>query len=355
MIVMAGGTGGHIYVALAVADALRSKGVSVSWLGVRNGMEDEIAKNSGYEFDSISIQKVWGAGLARWLMLPFRLTFAVLQSMVVIVRRRPDAVLGVGGYVCAPGGLASWLLRRPLLIHESNAVPGLANRLLAGISSRVLTGFPDTSLSRHPIHVGNPVRGDIICVDEKVFDAAADSNRQLRLLVLGGSQGARALNEHVPASIAGLEPALRPEVLHQAGSGNAKSVEHTYAELGIGARVTEFIEDMARVYAWSDVAISRAGAMTLAELAATRTPSILIPYPHAAQNHQKKNAEYYARRECAYLVEESDSLSEQIEKRLRDFANCRSRLARMSKHLGELAAVDAIDTIVEHCMQEMNA
>ncbi len=355
MIVMAGGTGGHIFVALAVADELRSKGVSVSWLGVRDGLEDELARKSGFEFDAISMTKVWGAGPLRWLALPFWMTLSVIQSMAVILRRRPDALLGVGGYVCAPAGLAGWLLRRPLVIHESNTIAGLANRVLACVSSRILTGYPDTNLKGSPVCVGNPVRKEIAAAAQVRSDVGRTGDGPLKVLVIGGSQGARALNENVPAAIAGIEPDQRPHVIHQTGRGSLDSVQGAYNELGVQAQAYEFIEDMASAYAWADVVVSRSGALTMAELAAMGIPAILVPYPHAARDHQRTNAEFFVQRDCAYLVEENDRTAGRIEERLRNFAHDRSLAEAMSERLKALAKVDATDLIVEHCMEAMGS
>ena len=355
IIVIAGGTGGHIYVALAVADALRKRGVSVSWLGIKDGLEDDLAKKSGYEFDSISMRKVWGLGIARWLTLPFWLTLSVIQSVVIILRRRPDAIFGVGGFVCAPAGLAGWMLRRPLVIHESNTIAGLANRVLAPMSTRVLTGFPDTRIGGKPICVGNPVRKDILDAADSRQTAAPGDAAPLRLLVIGGSQGALSLNQNVPVAVAGLELGFRPEVIHQTGRGRGESVSKAYEEQGIEVEAVEFIDDMAEAYSWADVVISRAGALTIAELAAAGVPPILVPYPHAAKDHQRFNAQYLVRRDCAYMVDEQDSLPARLEQRLRDFAKDRSLIARMSQRLKGLASGNATDLIVGHCMEAMNS
>ncbi len=355
MIIMAGGTGGHVYVALAVANALRQKGVSVIWLGVKGGFEDQLAQKNGFEFDSISMRKVWGISTLRWLTAPIWTMISMFQSIVIILRRRPDAMLGVGGYVSAPAGLACWMMRRPLLIHESNAIPGLANRILAALSSYVLVGFPETELKGKPIFVGNPVRKEIIEAASDRSEFNPDREDQLRLLIIGGSQGARALNQNVPKAVARLEQKIRPKVMHQTGRGQRATAATAYSESGVEANLVEYIEDMAEAYCWADIVISRAGAMSVAELAAMGMPSILVPYPYAAKDHQRFNAEYFETRNCAYLVDERDPFPTRLEEKLRSFIENRQLINTMSKKIKQLATINATDMIVEHCMEAIKS
>lgn len=354
-IVMAGGSGGHVYPALAVAEALRRKGVSVSWLGAKRSLEQRLAAKHGFEFNAISMRQIWGIGLARWLALPFWLAMSVVQSVVIIFKMRPDVMLGVGGYVSCPGGIACWIMRRPLVIHESNTVSGLANRVLAGISSRVLTGFPETDLKGSPICVGNPVREEIVEAAGGQPDLDVTAGRKMRVLVIGGSQGAEGLNVGVPEAISKLEPRLQPEIMHQTGKGKSRPVADAYAKFGIEADVVEYIEDMAAAYLWADVAIARAGAMTSSEIAVMGLLPIFVPYPFAARNHQRHNAEYFVHHDCAYMIEQQETFAARVEENLRGILQNRTLVADMSRRLRQLAIPDATERIVKHCMDAMEA
>ena len=217
---MAGGTGGHIYPGLTVAKILREKGINVIWMGVRDGLEDKVAQQEGFLIDYVSVQSLWNSGILRWLSFPIWMLYAVFQCFAIILRRRPDALVGMGGYVCAPGGVAAFLLRRPFLIHESNAVAGLANQVLAYFASRVLTGFPDIAIKGNAVCVGTPVRREIVQAGEDRIKAGNEhSRRRLQLLVLGGSQGAKTLNDKLPEVIDSIPVKLRPKVVHQTGRG----------------------------------------------------------------------------------------------------------------------------------------
>lgn len=296
--IMAGGTGGHVMPALAVAEQLRERGIDVVWLGSRRGLETRLVPQAGYRLLQIRVAGLRQAGALDRLLAPLRLLRALGEALRLMLRERPAAVLGLGGFAAGPGGVAAWLLRRPLCLHEQNARPGLTNRLLAPLARRVLTGFPDVPLGRAPQWVGNPVRAAIAALAPPPA-RWQDRSGPLRLLVLGGSQGAQALNDAVCA-FAASPAAAGVAIRHQCGERNLAAVEAAYAERelanpqthdGAGVRVDAFIDDMAAAYAWADLVLCRAGALTVAELCAAGVGALLVPYPHAADDHQTVNAQ----------------------------------------------------------------
>lgn len=345
LIVMAGGTGGHVFPALAIAEYLREQGVRVVWLGTREGLESRAVPAAGFEIEWLTIKGMRGKGLKGWLRTPFLLIAASLQTVVVFLRRRPGAVLGMGGFVAGPGGFVAWFLRLPLLIHEANAVAGWTNRLLARVAYRVMTGFPGT-FSRHKrVHyVGNPVRRDIAAVAEP-GERLVDRSGALRVFVVGGSQGTRTFNELVPRAVAGMPEALRPELWHQCGCGNHATTAAAYMDLGIKAQVKEFVEDMATAYSWADVVLARAGAMTVAELSVAGVAAVLVPYPYAVNDHQTANASYLADRGAAILIPESELTVERLRTTFAGLQQDRARacdMAAKSRDLGKpTATIDA--------------
>ncbi len=294
IMIMAGGTGGHVFPALAVANELRAQGAEIVWMGTRSGLEAKIVPEAGIQIEWVTVSGLRGKGLLSLLLAPFRLFIALYQALNILMRHRPMVVLGMGGFVAGPGGLMTWLLRKPLLIHEQNAVAGMTNRLLARVATKVMTAFPD--VLPDALHLGNPIREEITGLPEpeKRFE-----NRQgaLRLLVVGGSLGAAVFNEVVPAALAQLAkeqgddvPSI--DVWHQAGSRNISAAEAQYREMNVQGRVEPFIDDMAEAYAWADIVLCRAGALTVSELAAAGVASILVPYPYAVDDHQTRNANY---------------------------------------------------------------
>lgn len=289
ILIMAGGTGGHIMPGLAVADILSSQGWKVTWLGVPGSMEAELVPKHGYEMAWVRFSGVRGKGLLRKLMLPFNLLTALWQSAAAIFRHRPDVVLGLGGYVTFPGGLMAALLRRPLVIHEQNSIAGLSNRVLARFAQRVLCGFPD--VLPKAIWSGNPVRSSIADVPDPQGRYAARSGR-LNLLVVGGSLGAQAFNEVLPQALGLLPKDARPNVTHQTGKKHFEVAQQLYQRAGVQADIRPFLEDMSGSYANADVVICRAGALTIAELAAAGVASILVPFPFAVDDHQTHNARF---------------------------------------------------------------
>ncbi len=355
VLIMAGGTGGHVFPALAVADAMRARGIEVSWMGTRNGLEAEVVPRAGYPIDYVSIGGIRGKRAVEWLLAPFKILFALGQALRILWRRRPSVVLGMGGFVTGPGGVASWLLRRPLVIHEQNAIPGVTNQLLARFATRILEAFPDACLTRYrAVHTGNPIRPAITALPspERRFEGREGP---LRLLVVGGSLGAQALNETVPRAVAGLPEGSRPTIRHQAGKGKDEETRRAYREAGVVATVEPFLEDMAAAYGWADLVICRAGALTVSELAVVGVASILVPYPYAVDDHQTHNAIYLEDSGAALLIPQSRLTPEGLGERLAEFAEDaragRQRLLAMAKAARRMAKPEATHQVVEQCLE----
>jgi UDP-N-acetylglucosamine--N-acetylmuramyl-(pentapeptide) pyrophosphoryl-undecaprenol N-acetylglucosamine transferase len=298
---MAGGTGGHIFPGLAVAQYLRICGWNVAWLGNQSGMEYRLVKSCDFPFEAVEFGGLRGKGLKAKMMLPINLVRACFQSWKIMRRLKPSVVLGMGGYITFPGGLVSKLLKRPLVLHESNSVAGSANRALAKIAMRVLTGFPGTMGAEKAEWVGNPIRQEF---ENMPAPALRYGQRQgpLSILVVGGSLGAAALNENIPAALACISPEARPMVIHQAGDKHVADLRKRYADLGVVADIRPFIDDMPSAYAQADLVICRAGAMTVSELAACGVASCLIPFPHAIDDHQTANAKFLSDANAAVLL-----------------------------------------------------
>ena len=352
ILVMAGGTGGHVYPALAVANELRAQSQSVVWLGTRRGLEASVVPAAGIEIEWVSVKGLRRKGVVAMLAAPFQLAWALAQSIGVILRRRPSAVLGMGGFVAGPGGLAAWVTRRPLVIHEQNAVAGLTNRLLARLARVVLQAFPGSFNSRVGAEtVGNPVRADIAAV---VPPAERYPNREgpLRLLVLGGSQGALALNRAVPAALARFDPGERPLVRHQSGARTLQVARTAYAEHGLGVDLVPFIDDMAAAYGWADLVVCRAGALTVAELCAAGLPALFVPYPAAVDDHQTANAQAMAAAGAAEILDESQLDADRLADRLRAMLTSREALLDKAEKARRLAMPDALSRITEVCLRE---
>ena len=351
VLIMAGGTGGHVFPALAVADELATRGVPVSWLGTRQGLEARVVPAAGYALSSIRVSGLRGKGLLRLLVAPFMLAFAVLQSLFIFIRLRPMAVLGMGGFSAGPGGLVAWLLRCPLVIHEQNSVAGLTNRLLAPLARYVLEAFPGSMpVTRHPVHTGNPVRRAIAALPEPAQRLGAHTGT-LRLLVIGGSLGARALNMAVPQAVARLPRETRPQIYHQTGPADETGVREQYRAFDASARVEAFIDDMAAAYAWADLVVCRAGALTVAELSAAGLASILVPFPHATDDHQTGNARYLAKAGAAVLVPQPELTVERLAELLTAYTSDRHALLEMATRARGLARPDAARQVAGFCLQ----
>lgn len=349
-VVMAGGTGGHIFPALAVADVLRSRGHSVTWIGTRQGLEARLVPAAGYPMEWIDVGGMRGKGIGTWLKSPFVLSHALSQSVSIFRRLKPAVALGMGGFASGPGGIAARLAGCPLVLHEQNAVPGLTNRVLSRFTKHVLEGFPGAfGAGRHAEHVGNPVRGAIAALPVPE-QRLAKRKGQPHLLVIGGSQGARSLNENLPAAIAELSKRRRPEILHQTGVKDVERVTARYAELGIEAKVSAFIDDMAAAYAWADLAVCRSGALTIAELAAAGLGSVLVPFAAAVDDHQTKNAAFLVDEGAARLVAQEDATPAALAAQLEELLGDRTLLLEMAKHARAVARTDAAERVAQRCL-----
>lgn len=349
VMIMAGGTGGHVFPAYAVAQALRDRGVDVVWLGTRRGLEARIRPPAGVAMQWLRMSGLRGRGLRAWLLAPWTVGRAVLQALLLFRRIRPGAALGMGGFVSAPGGLAAWITGVPLVIHEQNTVAGYANRLLALFARRILVAFPGALAARKPCKAtGNPVRRELLGIEPPRRRFAARSG-PLRILVLGGSQGARILNRKVPEGLAKL--GFDCTVLHQAGASDAREVESAYRQLGVKSNVRSFIVDMAQAYSWADLAVCRAGALTLAELAAVGLGAILVPFALAADDHQTRNAQFLVARGAASLIAERDLSAAALAEAVERFAANRAGALDRALRAHELARPDATDEVVRACLK----
>lgn len=351
VMIMAGGTGGHVFPALAVARALRDREIEVVWLGTQKGLEARVVPGAGFAIEWISVSGLRGKGWLAWLLAPFRLMLALGQSLRVMSRRNPGAVLGMGGFVSGPGGVAAWLTRRPLILHEQNAVAGLTNRVLARLAARVLEGFPGSfPASVTAETVGNPVRDEIVAVPDPVQRFATRTGPP-RLLVIGGSQGALALNEIVPRAIASQNWPAVPLIRHQAGTKTLDIARQAYRTAGIEASVQSFIEDMAAAYGWADLVVCRAGAITVAELAAAGVAALLVPLPSAVDDHQTRNANFLAQAGAAELIAQRDLDIPSLGARLASLLADRATLLEMARRGRTLARPDASDKLTRACLE----
>ena len=348
VLIMAGGTGGHVFPALACAREFKARGYSVHWLGTPRGIENELVPAAGLPLHLIQVSGLRGKGKLSLLKAPFQLIKALLQARKVMRELQPVCVLGMGGYVTGPGGLAARMNGAPLIIHEQNAVAGTANRSLAPFASRVCEAFPDTfGASDKRRTTGNPVREELFL--ETPRDALGQ--RRARLLILGGSLGAEPLNKLLPEALALVAGELRPEVFHQAGKQHDGVTTERYAAAGVEAQVAPFIKDMARAYAWADLVVCRAGALTVSELAAAGLPSFLLPLPHAIDDHQTYNADYLAREGAAVLLPQRSTDAATLAAQLTEVLMHPERLNSMAGTARRLAKPDATRTVVDICLE----
>lgn len=356
LMVMAGGTGGHVYPALAVAEEMRARGWDVFWLGTQTGLEAHVVPAAGFDMVRVSMSGLRGHGLLRKLLTPFMLLIAFWQALRAILARRPDVVLGMGGYTAFPGGMMAALLDRPLVIHEQNSIAGLTNRVLACLADRVLVAFPAafTHGTDRPVPcrrvktewTGNPVREAIARLAQE-HEKYAGREGPLRLLVVGGSLGAAALNELLPQALALLPAEKRPLVVHQSGRLHVEKLRANYAAAGVEADTRDYIEDMAELYAWCDVAVCRAGAMTVAELACAGVPAVLVPFPHAVDDHQTANARFLSEAGAAWCMPQKELTAERLAAHLALLT--RGQLAEMSKKAQALAKPEATRSVADIC------
>lgn len=348
---MAGGTGGHIFPGLAVADALRALDTPVRWLGAAGGMECHRVPQHGIALDTVDISGLRGKGVLRWVAAPVRLARAVVQALGILGRVRPACAVSFGGYAAGPGGLAARLRGIPLLVHEQNRVPGMTNRVLARMARKVLQAFPGTWPPSPRLETcGNPVRRDVVALAPPQ-QRLAERRGAPRLLVTGGSQGAQALNRAVPRALALLNPDERPVVRHQSGVRDAESTGAAYRELGIDAEVSAFIEDMAEAYAWADLVVCRSGALTVSELAAAGLGAVLVPFPFAVDDHQSRNAEFLAESGAATIIPESQLNPDSLAGALRGLLKDREKMVEMAIAARSLAVPDAAERVARLCLE----
>lgn len=357
VMIMAGGTGGHVFPALALAETLREAACEVIWLGTRRGIEARLVPAAGIAVEWINVGGLRGKGLATLIGAPFSLLRALVQSLLVMWRHRPAVVVGLGGYVTGPGGIAARLAGRPLVIHEQNAIAGLTNRVLAHYATRVLEGFGGAfAAGLHAQAVGNPVRRDFFGLEAPAIRYAGHSG-PVRLLVVGGSQGAAALNALLPQALARLQGDERLAsgflVRHQSGERHLERAREAYVTAGVGAdkvTVTAFIDDIAAAYAWADLVICRSGALTVAEIAAAGVAAILVPFPAAVDDHQTANAKFLVARGAARLLAERGLTAEALADELADLLGDRSRLCAMAERARELAQPEATQRLAAECL-----
>jgi UDP-N-acetylglucosamine--N-acetylmuramyl-(pentapeptide) pyrophosphoryl-undecaprenol N-acetylglucosamine transferase len=355
ILIMAGGTGGHVFPALALARLLRAKSFEVVWLGTQRGLEARVVPAERIPIEWLSVGGLRGKGIMTLLAAPFRLALALAQALRVMWHYRPLVVVGLGGFVTGPGGVAAWLMRRPLLIHEQNAVAGFTNRCLSHLAREVLEAFPGSfGGAGRARAIGNPVRQDISAIAPPA-SRFADRNGAIRILVIGGSQGATRLNAVVPFALARLKqmstseiPAI--DVRHQAGERWIDTGRQSYATAGVRADVRPFIEDMAEAYSWADLVICRSGALTVSELAAAGVGAILVPFPAAVDDHQTHNAQYLVQEGAAVLIADRDLTAERLSDELRKLCSGRGKLLAMAERARLLAKPRAADELAASCL-----
>jgi len=349
ILIMAGGTGGHVFPALAVADELRSRQHSVFWMGTKKGIEAKLVPTAGYPISYISVQGLRGNGLAGWLLAPFKLVKAIAEAMSAIKQIKPDVVLGLGGFASGPGGVAARLMAKPLVIHEQNAIPGLTNRSLSLLAKRVLQGFPNSfKPSRHAEWVGNPVRATIetLAAPEQRLAQRTDS---IRVLVLGGSLGAKSLNTVLPEAFALVDTDIN--VKHQCGVRHLEDCQKNYASSSVTADITAFIDDMAEVYEWADLVICRAGALTVAEISAAGVAALFIPYPYAVDDHQTQNANALVNAGAARLIQESDLTVTSFATEIEQLVSDRNLLMTMANKARGQAKTGTAQQVANICLE----
>ncbi len=348
VLIMAGGTGGHVFPALACAREFQARGYSVHWLGTPRGIENDLVPQAGLPLHLIDVSGLRGKGKLSLLKAPFQLLRSLWQARRIVRELQPVCVLGMGGYVTGPGGLAARLAGVPLIIHEQNAVAGTANRLLSRIANRICEAFPDTfAASDKRRTTGNPVR------EELFLETPREPlvGRKPKLLVLGGSLGAEPLNKLLPAALGKLPADVRPQVFHQAGKQHAEITAERYRDAAVEAEVAPFIKDMARAYGWADLVICRAGALTVSELAAAGLPSMLVPLPHAIDDHQSRNAEYLAKEGAAVLLPQHATDAAKLAAQLTEVLMHLEKLTAMGATARRLAKPDATRTVVDICQE----
>ena len=353
IVVMAGGTGGHVFPALAVAEYLRRNGESIVWLGTRTGIESRVVPAANFAIEWLSVQGLRGKGVMTLLLAPFKLLRACWQAYRALLYLRPKAVLGMGGFVSGPGGLMAWVLRIPLVLHEQNSVAGLTNRLLCRIASKVYFAFPEAAAAvPHSECIGNPVREALFKLESPQARLSARIQQNINILVIGGSLGASSLNKVLPQALAKINRGSRPIVKHQCGNRHLLDCKQFYSNAAVVADVVDFIDDMASVYAWADLVVCRAGALTIAELTAVGIGSILVPYPHAVDNHQYHNARFLADKKAARIILEEDLNADGLAEIIIAYQNDRQALVSMAVKAQKLASTDATELLAKGILEK---
>lgn len=351
VLIMAGGTGGHIFPALAVANTIQKEGTPIVWLGTEKGLESKIIPQQGIDIEYIKIGGLRGKGALSLLLAPFKIVYALLQAIMIIRKVKPKSVLGMGGYVTGPGGLAAWILGIPLYIHEQNAIAGFTNKILARKAKRVFEAFPGSFCQQQKTTCsGNPVRKEFFEV-KGIEERFAEKNGQVNILILGGSLGAKVLNEVVPETVAKMANEVRPNIRHQAGEKTIEVARQRYKELGVEAEVTPFIVDMAQAFEWADMIICRAGALTISEIAVVGVPAILVPFPHAVDDHQTQNARYLSAAGAAVLIPQERLNADCLYKELVKLMQDKKLRIKMAKKAKELARESAAEIVAEQCLE----
>jgi UDP-N-acetylglucosamine--N-acetylmuramyl-(pentapeptide) pyrophosphoryl-undecaprenol N-acetylglucosamine transferase len=349
ILIMAGGTGGHVFPGLAAADYFRKQGVDVHWLGTSKGLEARVVPAKDIPLHLVDIGGVRGKGKKTLLQAPFRIFKAIRQSSRIIKDINPDVVIGMGGFVSGPGGVAAWLRKKPLVIHEQNARAGMTNKILSRFARRVLQGFPGAFKENSKVvTIGNPVRADIESVpapDQRI----PQDRKPFRLLVLGGSLGAKAINDLLPKTLASIEAGGRPEIFHQTGERSFEETKTAYETMGIKATVVPFVEDMAQAYSWADMVICRAGALTVAELCAVGLGAVFVPFPFAVDDHQTENARFMVKKDAALCVQQKDLTQGLLTDIVEQFALAPDKRLAMAKAAYQLRKVHVPEKIFNIC------
>ncbi len=348
VMIMAGGTGGHVFPGIAIAAELNKQGVDVTWLGTQGGMEAQWVEQAQIPFQAISIKGLRGNGLAGWLKAPLNVSRAWWQARKIMQQQQPDLVLGMGGFVCGPGGLASKTLGIPLVLHEQNAIPGLTNKLLAPLAKKVITAFPQDKIKgKQVVQIGNPVRSGLEATP------VVEPKPSCNLLVVGGSRGALALNETLPQALALLPEEQRPTVTHQTGEKTLKQAQQAYQQSAVEADVVAFIDDMQAAYANADMLLCRSGALTVSELMATARPAIMVPYPYAVDDHQTANAQALVELQGGEVIQQSDLTAERLAEALKSWCLQPDKRVAASNEIRKRAQTQATEKIAALIMDLM--
>ncbi len=356
ILVMAGGTGGHVFPALAVAEYLRQNGESIVWLGTRAGLESRVVPAANIAIEWLSVQGLRGKGAMTMVLAPFKLIRACWQAYRALLRLRPRAVLGMGGFVSGPGGLMAWMLRIPLILHEQNSVIGLTNKLLSRIATQSYFAFPEAASNVPGSEcIGNPVRKALFTLEAPETRLVNRINERMNILVIGGSLGAARLNKLLPEALAKIEKTSRPNIRHQCGNKHVANCEGNYRAAGVEADVLNFIDDMPSAYSWADLVVCRAGALTVAELTAVGIASILIPFPYAVDNHQYHNARFLEDNSAAIILNEDALNAPGLAKLILKYQQDRNAIVAMAISAKALAKPDATEQLAQGILARMKS